>query len=95
MIPPNIEREHIIEAVQKIDSEGVPSHRESKGFFLEFEGEPYPPKYTISLANKFANGEELDSSRFSGGQETNNFLRRLGFDIVQDSGISLTAEGKI
>ncbi|PXF60763.1 MAG: hypothetical protein C4B59_08040 [Candidatus Methanogaster sp.] len=85
MIPPSIEREHILEAVQKIDSEGVPSHRGLKRFFLEFEGKPYPPKYTISLANKFANGEELDSSRFSGGQETNNFLRRLGFDIVEVS----------
>ena len=85
MIPPNIKREQIIEAVQKINSEGVPSHRGLKGFFLEFEGKPYPPKYTISLANKFANGEELGSSRFSGGQETNNFLRRLGFDIVEVS----------
>ncbi len=85
MIPPNIEREHIIEAVQKIDSEGIPSHRGLKRFFLEFGGKPYPPKYTISLANKFANGEGLDSSRFNGGQETNNFLKGLGFDIVEVS----------
>ena len=85
MIPSTIEREHIIKAVRKIDSEGVPANRGSKKFFLEFGGKRYPPKYVISLANKFANGEELDSSRFNGGQETNNFLRRLEFDIVETS----------
>ena len=85
MIPPTIEKEHIIEAVRKIDSEGVPARRGSNKFFLEFEGKLYPPKYVISLANEFANGEELNSSRFNGGQETNGFLRRLGFDIVEVS----------
>ena len=85
MIPSTIERGHIIEAVQKIDSEGFPSHRGSNKFFLMFEGKRYPPKYVISLANKFANGAELDSSRFNGGQETNSFLKRLGFDIMEAS----------
>ena len=87
MIPSNVEREHIIEAVRKIDSKGVPASRRSKKFFLEFEGKRYPPKYVISLANKFANGAELDSSKFNGGQETNGFLRRLGFDIVEVSSL--------
>lgn len=85
MIPPNIEREHIIEAVREIDSEGVPASRGSKKFLLEFEGKRYPPKYVISLANNFANGEELDSSMFNGGQETNDFLKRLCFNIVGTS----------
>ena len=83
MIPSTIEREHVIEAMRKINSEGVPAGRGSKKFLLEFEGKRYPPKYVTSLANKFANDEELDSSSFNGGQETNGFLRRLGFDIVE------------
>ncbi len=83
MIPSTVERKHIIEAVRKIDLEGFPPHRGSNKFFLMFEGKRYPPKYAISLANKFANGKELDSSKFNGGQETNNFLKGLGFDIVE------------
>jgi hypothetical protein len=85
MIPSNIEREHIIKAIREIDSNGILPGRESRSFLLIFEGKRYPPKYVLSLANKFANGEELDPSRFSGGQETNNFLKRLRFDIVEIS----------
>ena len=92
MIPSNIEREHIIKAIREIDSNGIPSGRESRSFLLIFKRKQYPPKYVLSLANKFPNGEELDPSRFSGGQETNNFLKGLGFDIKEIS--SLRAVGK-
>ena len=87
MIPLNIGRKHIIKAVQEIDSNGIPPGRESRKFCLIFEGKRYPPKYVLSLANRFANDEELDPSEFSGGQEANNFLRRLGFDIAATSSI--------
>ena len=82
MIPSTIEKGQVIEAMRKIDSDGIPSGRNSKKFLLEFKGKRYPPKYVISLANKFASGEELDPSTFNGGQETNNFLKGLCFDIV-------------
>ena len=85
MIPSNIEREHIIKAIREIDSNGILPGRESRSFLLIFEGKRYPPKYVLSLANKFVNGEKLDPLRFGGGQETNNFLKRLGFDIVEIS----------
>lgn len=87
MIPSNIESEHIIKAIQEIDSNGIPLGRESRKFCLSFEGKQYPPKYVLSLANRFANDEELDPSEFSGGQETNNFLKRLGFDIAETSSL--------
>lgn len=83
MIPSNIEKRHVIDAMRKIDSDGFPSGRGSKKFLLDFEGKRYPPKYVISLADKFANGKELNPSMFNGGQETNGFLKRLGFDIVE------------
>ena len=83
MIPSNIEREHIIKAIREIDSNGIPPGRKSRKFCLIFEGKQYPPKYVLSLANRFATDEELDPSEFSGGQETNNFLKRLGFDIAE------------
>jgi len=81
MIPSNISREHILAALREIDSAGVPHGRESTKFTLVYDGKPYPPKYVISLANKFANGRALSSSDFNGGTETNEFLHRLGFHI--------------
>ena len=86
MIPGNIKREHILKAIEEIKRNGVPEGRSSRKFLLEFEGRYYPPKYVISLANRYANGEELDPSKFGGGKETNDFLKGLGFNITDVSG---------
>jgi len=83
MIPQNIRREHVIKAIEEVKRVGIPKGRESKKFLLEFDGEYYPPKYIVSLSNKYANGVELNPSEFSGGKETNDFLRSLGFNIVE------------
>jgi len=85
MIPKNIKRKHIIKAIEEIKKAGIPKGRSSKKFLLEFNGEYYPPKYVISLANKYATGKELDPSEFSGGKETNDFLKNLGFNIINVS----------
>ncbi|MGP4069744.1 HNH endonuclease [Halobacillus sp. B29] len=83
-IPQNINREHVIEAIQKIDRDRVPKKRARSRFKLSYEGRNYPPKYVISIANIFANDEEYPPSKFSGGDETNRFLRKLGFTIIGD-----------
>ncbi len=70
-------------ALAKIDREGYPDNRESKKFDLVHGTKAYPPKYVISIANHFANGEELDRNVFSGGEETNEFLRALGFNVAE------------
>ena len=85
MIPKNIEREHVIKAMEEIKRNGIPKDRNSRKFLLEFDGKYYPPKYVVSLANKYANGEILDPAQFSGGKETNDFLRNLGFNIIERS----------
>ncbi len=82
MIPKNIKREHIIKATEEAKRVGVPKGRSSKKFLLEYNCEHYPPKYIISLANKYANTRELLPSEFGGGKETNDFLRALGFNII-------------
>lgn len=83
-IPKNIHHEHVMKALQKINREGVPERRGSTRFSLLYEGKYYPPKYVISIANIFANGEEYAPSLFSGGDETNGFLKGLGFRIVEN-----------
>jgi len=51
MIPKNINRGHIIKAIEEIKKVGIPTGRISRKFLREYNGEFYPPKYTISLAN--------------------------------------------
>ncbi len=57
MIPKNIKREHIISVIEEIKRDGIPKNRISKKFLLELNGKYYPPKYVVSLANKFVNGK--------------------------------------
>ncbi len=90
----NITREHILEAIKEMDSRGVPEGRSSRKFLLEFDGKEYPPKYVISLANKYANGHELDPSEFSGGNESNEFLKSRGFTIKGIKGKGYPQETK-
>src|SRR4051794_17498760 len=81
MIPQNISIVHIHLAIKQIDDEGFPDNRNSTKYVLIHEGKAYPPKYVLSIANYYANGEELDSDLFSGGDEANSFLSDLGFKI--------------
>ena len=81
MIPKNILKEHVEQAIEKIDDEGIDVSRESTKYVLVHKGKEYPPKLIISKANFYANGEELDPNKFSGGYETNSFLENLGFEI--------------
>ena len=82
MIPGNIQKKHIIEAIQQLDKQGMPKNRVSKKFDLVWNEKTYPPKYLISLANEIVNKEPLDPEQYSGGNESNNFLMRLGFSII-------------
>jgi len=82
MIPNNITRENILQAIQEIDGREVPPSREQIKYSIVWNGKLYPPKYTISIANKYANGEELDPSTFSGGDETNPFLNKRDFTVI-------------
>jgi 5-methylcytosine-specific restriction enzyme A len=83
-IPRNINKEHVLEAIRKINKKGVRDKRESTRYSLVYEGESYPPKYVVSIANIFANGEEYSPTLFSGGIETNRFLSKLGFTITEN-----------
>lgn len=83
MIPAEIKRAHIFEALQRISREGVPPRRISRGYCLVEAGHHFPPKYTIALAHEIATGKFLSSNVFSGGSESNGFLKAHGFDVVE------------
>ena len=59
-IPNNIEREHIFQAMLKIEREGIPVRRDAREWATEYEGKQYPCKLLISWGNIYANGVELD-----------------------------------
>ena len=83
MIPESITRAHVEEAIRRIRRDGIPSVRRSRGYCLVTQGKHLPPKYTIALAHQVATGEMLRSNRFSGGSESNGFLRHRGFAVAE------------
>ena len=80
MIPKNITREHIRQAAAQIDKEGVSPGRQSRKYHVIVDDKPYPPKYIISKANMYANGEKLMPFIFT-AQEALCFLKSRGFQI--------------
>ncbi len=83
MIPSSITRAHILEAIRRIIREGVSPRRNSRGYCLVKDGCHFPPKYTITLAHEIAKGQPLRSDKFSGGHESNSFLKSHGFDVIE------------
>ena len=83
VVPALITKSHIAEAIRCINRDGVPSRRRSRGYCLVTNGEHLPPKYTLALAHQVVTGEFLRWGQFSGGEESNDFLRRRGFNVVE------------
>lgn len=83
-IPFNISKENILQAIAKIDKEGIASGAYSSTYDVAFNGKKYPPKLIVSYANFFANGSVLDRKSFKGGLNTDCFklLKKFNFTIV-------------
>ena len=84
MIPKNINKEHLEKAIKEIDKDGVRKGRHSSTYDLIHNGKTYPPKLVLSIANRYANGTELDSNDFGGGKDTPAFelMKAEGFEII-------------
>jgi hypothetical protein len=76
----NIRKDHIWQAIQKIDSEGYDLIFESYKYVLEINGKDYPPKHVVRLANKIANGGTLDDLTFY-PSEAIRLLKSFNFTI--------------
>ncbi len=80
-IPKTISRQNVIDAIREIKVHGIPRERLPRKWYLSYKGRKYPTKLAISLAHKIAKGRSLVPSKFTGGNESNSFLRRLGFSV--------------
>lgn len=95
MIPANISYENVLRALEEIDRNGIPERRRATRYNLSYRGKRYPPKYVISLANKYANGLELNPADFSGGTESNYFLKRIGFNTSENEQSEIIPYNKV
>ena len=91
MIPDNITKIHLEKAIDEIDKQGIRRGRHSSTYDLVHNGNFYPPKLVISIANRFANNIELDSESFVGGIGTSSFklLEDNGFHIEEKNNSKL------
>ena len=83
MIPVIVTEVHVTEAIQLVVRDGLPPKIKGARYCLVCDGLHLPPKYTISLAHQVATGERLRLDRFSGGRESNEFLRHRGFHVIE------------
>jgi 5-methylcytosine-specific restriction protein B len=83
-LPSNITKEHLLQAIAKIDAEGIPKNSDSNYYDVVFNERKYPPKVILSFANLFANGELIDRRTFPGGLDTPcfNLLEKNDFKII-------------
>lgn len=80
-IPSNIERDHIERSIKEIDKNGVNKKGESTRWDLAYGDRRYPPKYVVSMANRYANGIDLDYKDFV-SHMARRLLERQGYSIV-------------
>jgi very-short-patch-repair endonuclease len=76
----NISREDVIKAIDIFDS-SVEKYPEPRNTFLIYNNKKYPAKHIRGIAYQVANKREISKNDYSGGQETANFLRKLGFTV--------------
>lgn len=82
-----ITRQQVLEEIRRFDEQYLDTNQykgwldsNSYHFALELDGKLYPPKHLLSEAAR------VPVKDFSGGEETNNVLRSLGFTIINKLG---------
>lgn len=84
MIPRNtIESNDLILASALMTTEGVSNNSTKYDAVINLNGElhRFAPKRLVSKAFELATGDPLPVSVFSGGIETNRFLRKMGITV--------------
>lgn len=81
MAVPEVEKQYIAEAIKYIDENGIPPRKDRKKYELVWEnGNTYPPKYVIAVANHLQNDVEIDVSGYK-ADEAKNYLSGKGYEI--------------
>ena len=80
----NITREHILEAIARVDREGVPDGMNYRAWALRYNNNNYPCKLVVSWAHEVLTGQEInnDPAVFQ-TQIAIKCLEELGFEVVR------------
>ena len=82
MIPDNITEQHVLQAIERIDKEGIKwPLTKSRKYDLLFNEKVYPPKYIFYIANEIANGDNLSHLAFH-TSEAITYLKKLNPNFV-------------
>lgn len=73
-----ITKQHVLDAVDKIEREGI-ALEPSTRFDVVINGKIYPPKEIMRYANLLANGTK--EWPYNGGEPTNKYLKKFDFEI--------------
>lgn len=96
MAIPQISEQNIIDALKYIDEHGVPdANKSTKYELIHDNGNKYPPKYVIAVADHLATGKAIGNGDYN-AVEAKNFLEARGFvvDIKQEKyELTITADG--
>lgn len=76
----NVKASDVKKAIKFFDND-LENFPQPKNTFLIYNGKKYPAKHIRGIAYKIANKEEILKSEYSGGKETSDFFKKLGFDI--------------
>lgn len=84
-IPKDLTKEHVIAAIEFLDSGVSSNFGISRKYDLFFNGKRYAPKAVIGLACKIHTGKEYTSKDLGSGYASQCFkvLQGLGFHIIQ------------
>lgn len=76
--PDNITRQHVLDAIEKIENEGIKLNSSTK-YDVIINGKAYPPKDVMRHSHEMMNG--VYTWKKNGGEPTNKYLRQMGFKI--------------
>jgi hypothetical protein len=85
-VPSCITRDHVLDAMSKIGPVWPKNADSTEWDIIDPRNDArLPPKFVLSKAAEIATGNKLPRSKFSGGPQTNDPLKKLGFDVVPKS----------
>jgi hypothetical protein len=66
-VPENMQRRHLLKVIEEIDRAGMSIRAQSSSDDINHGGKQYPPKLLVAIANRFANGVELNRQSSKSG----------------------------
>lgn len=84
----NVKANDVKKAIQLFDHEQE-DYPQAKNTFLIYKGKRYPAKHIRGIAYSIANKKEILKNEYSGGNETANFFKKLGFDVEYNKELNI------